>query len=225
MTVPDAPLSRVLEQLEALELVPGRPLLAVDADEVLVELAAHLKRFVAAHGIEMRLTEYRLEGTMFEAGAEHPLPFDETLAWLGRFFDNEVRRQRPVPGAPDALSRLSERAQIMVLTNVPRHGLAGRIENLAGLGIPYPVVENTGGKGPALAWLAERVGTPVIFIDDSPSQIESAAKHATGVTTIHFTGARDLAGIIPACPEAHHTVTDWAQCEALIHSLLPGEIP
>lgn len=214
--VPD----RVLDQLEALPLTVGRPLIAVDADEVLVLLAAHLKRFLAAEGIELRLTEYRLEGTMFPDGAEHPLPFDESLAWIGRFFEDEVRRQQALPGAAQALERLSAIAQIIVLTNVPRHGTAGRIENLAGLDIPYPVVENSGGKGPALAWCLDRVAAPTVFIDDSPKQIESAAKHAPEVLRIHFAGADYVDRLIPDCADADHRVTDWTACEAIIRAHL-----
>ena len=220
----EQPLERVVAQLEALPLQAGRPLLAVDADEVLVLLAAHLKRFLAAEGIDLRLQEYRLEGTMFPNGAEHPLPFDESLRWIGRFFEDEVLRQEALPGAADALCRLSDRAQIMVLTNVPRHGREKRIENLASLGIPYPLVENGGGKGPALAWLQDRVEAQVIFIDDSPNQIRSAAEHAPDVTRIHFAGAEMVADLIPDVAEAHHRVTGWAECEILIGSLLtPAE--
>ncbi|MEM7508773.1 MAG: hypothetical protein AAF415_18745 [Pseudomonadota bacterium] len=213
-------LPHLLDQLEALPLIPGRPLIAVDADEVLVLLAAHLKRFLATHGIEMRLTQYRLEGTMFPDGADHPLPFDESLGWLDRFFEDEVRRQQALPGAAEALKRLSDIAQIIVLTNVPRHGKAGRVENLAGLGIPYPVVENSGGKGPALAWCMDRVAAPMAFIDDSPKQIESAAKHAPDVLRIHFAGADYVDRLIPECADADHRVIDWQVCEAAIRAHL-----
>lgn len=214
-------LPRVLDQLEALPLVIGRPLIAVDADEVLVLLAAHLKRFLAANEIELRLKEYRLEGTMFPYGAEHPLPFDESIAWIGRFFDDEVLRQEALPGAVDALARLAEDAQVMILTNVPQHGREKRIENLTGLGMPYPLVENSGGKGPALAWIRDKVQAPMAFIDDSPNQIKNAKTTAREVTCIHFAGAELVNTLIPECGEADHRVISWTECEAVIRTALP----
>ncbi|MEM9370088.1 MAG: hypothetical protein AAGA26_02905 [Pseudomonadota bacterium] len=217
------PIPHVLDQLEDIPLERRRPLLAVDADEVLVHLAAHLKRFLNKHGIELRLTEYKLEGTMFLNGSDHPLPFDESLGWLGTFFDDEVLRQEALPNAPEVLLRLSEIAQIMVLTNVPKHGRDKRIENLKGLGLGYPLVENAGGKGAALAWMQRKIDAPVIFIDDSPNQIRSAKKIAPSVTCIHFAGAEMVAHLIPPCAEADHRVTDWLACEALIWDLLRSD--
>lgn len=211
---------RVLDQLRALPLVRGRPLLAVDADEVLVPLASHLSRFVAAHGIEMRLERYQLEGTMFPNGSDHPLAFDETLGWIDRFFRDEVLNQTAMPGAADALAALAEVAQIMVLTNVPAHGREGRVANLASLGMGYPLVENAGGKGRALAWLSAKVAAPVVFIDDSPGQIDSAARRAPDVLRIHFAGAEGVAHLIPDCAAAQHRVADWPTCRALIDAHL-----
>ncbi|MEM8791521.1 MAG: hypothetical protein AAGE80_07875 [Pseudomonadota bacterium] len=213
-------LPEVLEQLEAVQVAPGRPLLAVDADEVLVLLAAHLKRFLKQNNIDLRLTEYRLEGTMFPNGAKHPLPFDESLRWLDRFFEDEVLRQEALPHAREVLERLSSDIQVMVLTNVPRHGREKRIENLKNLGIPYPLVENSGGKGLPLAWLRDQAEAPVIFVDDSPNQIRSAEKYAPEVTRIHFAGAEYVDRLIPECEAASFRVTGWLECERVIREVL-----
>ncbi|MEM0922785.1 MAG: hypothetical protein AAGF44_01295 [Pseudomonadota bacterium] len=211
---------RVLAQLEELTLDPTRPLLAVDADEVMVLLAAHLKRFLASHDIVFRLTSYRLEGSMIPVGSETPIAFEDCLTWIGRFFESEVTRQEEVEGAAAALERLADLAQIMVLTNVPRHGKPGRIENLAALGMGYPLVENAGGKGPALAWMAERVGRPMIFIDDSRNQIASAATTCPEVERIHFTGAELVCDVLDPAPEAQHHAKSWAEAEAICRRLL-----
>ena len=52
------------EQIEAAGLAPGRPLLAVDADEVLVHFAPHLARWLEGLGWRLALTEYRLDGAI-----------------------------------------------------------------------------------------------------------------------------------------------------------------
>ncbi len=212
----------VLAQLRAVAIVPGRPLLAVDADEVLVYLAEHLARYLATIGFRMRLTQYQLEGSIFPAGSDVPVPFDDCLRLIDRFFDDETLNQVALPGAAAALARLSGRAQVVVLTNVPRHAGDLRRRNLAALGMDYPMVENAGGKGRALCWMAAHARAPAAFIDDSLRQHESAARRAPEVTRIHFVGAGHLRRILPESPAAHHRVEGWEECEAVLGRILPG---
>lgn len=211
----------VLAQLEALSLDPGRPLIAVDADEVLVHFARHLADHVAAQGYRMRLTEYRLEGAIRDAATGEPVPFDGAIALIGRFFAEEVHRQEAIDGAAAALARLSARAQVVVLTNVPEEARAGRVENLAGLGMAYPLVQNVGGKGPALAWMAARTARAA-FLDDSAGQIASVRKAVPGAFCLHFRGSPYIAGVLPACAEADRAVADWAEAEAVLRDWLGG---
>ena len=206
----------VLAQLRALPIVPGRPLLAVDADEVLVYLAEHLARYLPTIGFRMRLTQYQLEGSIFPADCEIPVPFDNCLRLIDRFFDDETLNQQALPGAAEALARLSAQAQVVVLTNVPRHARDLRRRNLAALGMDYPMVENAGGKGKALCWMLAHAGAPVAFVDDSLKQHESAARRAPEVIRVHFVGAGHLRRILPESPAAHHRVEGWAECEAVV---------
>jgi hypothetical protein len=210
----------VLAQLRALPIVPGRPLVAVDADEVLVYLAEHLMRYLPTIGFRMQLTQYQLEGSIFPAGSDFPVPFDDCLRLIDRFFDDETLNQQALPGAAEALARLSVRAQVVVLTNVPRHARDLRRRNLAALGMDYPMVENSGGKGRALFWMAAHAAAPAAFIDDSLKQHESAARRAPEITRIHFVGASHLRRILPESPAAHHRVADWAECEAVVTEAL-----
>ena len=210
----------LVDQLRALPVRPGVPLLAVDADEVLVFLADHLARYLAGIGYRMHLTHYQLEGSIFPADSNVPVPFDGCLELIDRFFDDETLNQEAVPGAAAALARLSRDAQIVVLTNVPAHAAGMRRENLAALGMNYPMVANAGGKGRALSWLRARARAPVLFIDDSPRQHESAARRAPEVTRIHFVGASHLRRILVESPAAHHRVEDWVACEALVRERL-----
>jgi len=120
----------------------------------------------------------------------------------------------------EALARLSEWAQVVVLTNVPRHARDLRRRNLAALGMGYPMVENAGGKGRALFWMASHAAAPMAFIDDSLKQHESAARRAPEVTRIHFVGASHLRRILPESPAAHHRVEGWAACEAVVSDVL-----
>jgi hypothetical protein len=207
---------QVMAQLRALPIELGRPLLAVDADEVLVYLAEHLTRYLPTIGFRMLLTQYQLEGSIFPIDSDIPVGFDDCLRLIDRFFNVETLNQQALPGAVETLARLSEQAQIIVLTNVPRHARDLRRQNLAALGMGYPMVENAGGKGRALFWMAAQAAAPVLFIDDSPKQHESAARRAPDITRIHFVGASHLRLILPESPAAHHRVEDWQECEALV---------
>ncbi len=208
--------------LDALAIERGRPLLAVDADEVLVDFAGHLAAFAGRLGLEFRLERYELEGAFRDGASGRRLGFDEAIGVIDRFFREETRRQSAIPGAAEALARLAGPAQIVVLTNVPRHAAAARAANLRALGMDYPLVANVGGKGRALAWLAERAGAPAAFVDDSPSQIASARRRASDVLRLHFVGAAFVARVIPHCPEADHRVPGWAEAEPLLAAHLAG---
>lgn len=211
---------RVLGQLQTLPLVPGRPLLAVDADEVLVHFAGHLAEFVAGLGFDMRLTRYQLEGTIFHKDTGAPVSFEGAIDLINKYFSAECLNQKAISGAAEALARLSGIAQIVVLTNVPRHAREARIENLASLGMAYPVVENGGGKGKALAWMAAKVLAPVAFLDDSPKQIESAKRRVPEAACVQFLGSDYVARIIPESPDADHRVRDWEEAERVIRDCL-----
>lgn len=209
-----------LSDLRAVEIVRGRPLLAVDTDEVMVEFASHVTRWLPSTGHEMRLNQYRLEGSMFRQGEDAPLPFEECIALLDRFFEEQTLEQTAVAGAVEALARLARDVQVVILTNVPRFARAHRRENTAALGMDYPLVVNSGGKGRALAWLAARAAARAAFIDDSPLQHEHAAKHAPEVTRIHFVGAATVQELLRESPEAHHRAHDWTEAEAQIRAAL-----
>lgn len=216
-----------LEQLQALEIVSGRPLIAVDVDDCLAIYVEHLGRFMQVIGYELRLESYELEGSMFRAGSDEPLPFDDCLEIIYRFFREECINQQPMPGGVEALHSLSADAQIVMLTNVPGFAGEARRRNLAGLGVPWPVVVNSGGKGRAMAWLAAAAGAPTGFVDDSVRQIESVAKHAPGVVRIHFAGAETVRRLFPECRAAAAQVHDWAEAERTLRVELglPGAQP
>ena len=211
---------QTLAELEALEITRGRPLIAVDVDDCLAIFVDHLHEFVGTLGYEMRLERYELEGSMFPVGSDAALPFQECIGLIKRFFEQECVRQQAVPGGAEALQSLSLDAQIVILTNVP--GFAGetRRQNLAGLGISWPVVVNTGGKGRAMAWLADAAGAPAAFVDDSVRQIESVAKHAPDVVRLHFAGAEFIRRLFPDCAAATRQVHDWGEAERVLRTEL-----
>ena len=210
---------RVLAELEAAGVTPGRPLIAVDADEVLVHFAESFKTFCEARGNTFELTEYKLDNALRGPDGTS-LTREEITPLIWSFIEGETGRQSPVPGAAEALARLSEVAQIVVLTNAPAKVRADRLQNLADLGMGYPLVMNEGGKGRALNWLAERAAAPVVFVDDSAAQHASARKHAPSVTRIHLVGSEMLKKILGRVEAADVWPEDWAGAEAEIRKAI-----
>lgn len=215
----DAIPPRVMAELEAVKIEPGRPLIVVDADEVLVHFAEHFGEWLGERGYLFTLTEYRLE-TAVRGPDGGALDRDEIFPLVWGFIEAQTRRQREIEGASAALARLAEVAQIVVLTNAPAKMRADRVANLADLGMDYPVVMNEGGKGRALNWLARRAAAPVAFIDDNAAQLGSAAKHAGEVTRLHLVGSAMLKPIIGRAEAAEHHPHDWDEAEALIRKAI-----
>ncbi|WP_118135894.1 hypothetical protein [Oceanicella sp. SM1341] len=203
-------------EIRALALDENRPLLVVDADEVMVHFAEHLTRWLEAQGWALRLTEYKLDGAIRHIETGEPPGALRLRELLDGFIDAETRNQLAVEGAADTLAALSRHTQVVVLTNVPARVRADRVANLAALGMGYPLLANSGPKGPALAALAGRVSAPVAFVDDSPLQIDSAARHAAGVRRIHFSGSEMLRAILPPVPRADHAVLSWEEIAGLL---------
>lgn len=185
-------------QMDALPLVLGKPLLVVDADEVLVHFVRHFEQFVAQRNWRLNITGYSLEGAMSRPLTGEIASVETTLSMIDAFFEAETLAQTEIPGAAAALADLSRDAQIIVLTNLPHAARASRVENLAALGIGYPLVTNTGGKGPLLAEMQHRVAAPMVFVDDSPHQIASARRHAPAVQALQFIGCSYARELIPS---------------------------
>lgn len=212
--------AETLTELKAAGVMPGRPLIAVDVDEVLVIFTDHLDRYIRTLGYEMRLETYQLEGSIFPTGSTDPVPFDGCIELINRFFEVETEQQEAIPGGADCLAALAAHAQVVILTNVPRHGREGRRRNLDALNIPFPLIVNSGGKGKAMAWLAAKAGAPCAFIDDSVTQVASVAKHAPEVIRLHFAWAPAIRRLFPTCAEATCQVRDWAEAEVELRARL-----
>ncbi|MEL6979971.1 MAG: hypothetical protein AAGM38_14980 [Pseudomonadota bacterium] len=212
--LPDA----VAAQLKGLRLAPDAPLLAVDADEVLLDFAAHLGRWMEGEGWRMSLTEYRLEGAIRRIEDGRAAERAEVGALITRFFAAEAGRQEVAPGAAEALAALRREmgAQIIVLTNIPQAQAETRRRLLAANGIDYPLVANEGGKGRALRWLWDRTRGAMAFVDDADGQLGSARSHAPGVFRLHFVAGEALRRITGAAANAEAAAASWPEARAIL---------
>lgn len=206
----------VLPQLETLVLEEGRPLVITDADEVLFLFIQGFEAYLEDNGHYLDLSSFALVGNIKNAATEEMAPAEVAKDLLDGFFRERTETMTPVPGAAAALSALSARAQIVVLSNLPEASRPAREKALALAGMSYPVVANTGLKGPVVRHMADIVKAPVFFLDDIPHNHTSVAQAAPDVQRVHFIADPRLARLIGPAEHSNHRVDDWAEARLLI---------
>jgi FMN phosphatase YigB (HAD superfamily) len=204
----------------ALALVAsGRPLIVVDADEVLLRFADGFDRFLRRRELFLDLTSYRLHGNVKRLDDRTALLDVEVTALLDEF-RSDLDWLEPVEAAQEVLTALGRRAGVVVLSNIAANQAAARTRNLAALGLDFPLVANSGPKGPAVKALAQRARAPTFFIDDIPQHLASSAESAPEVIRIHLIGDARLKALLPPCAQAHLYAEDWRAAGAFIDAEL-----
>jgi hypothetical protein len=193
----------------------GRPLVIVDADEVILRFVAGLDKFLHRQSLYLDLASYRLHGNVKRLDDHTPLLDVEVTALLDEF-RSELDWLEPVEGAREAIADLSTQAEIVVLSNITPEQAAPRARNLAALGLALPLIANSGLKGPAVKHLANRAAAPTWFIDDIPQHLASAAEHAPDVMRIHLVGDARLKPLLLPSAHANLYAEDWAAASAFI---------
>ena len=193
----------------------SRPLIVCDCDEVLLHMVAPFRDWLAeSQGVEFRMQSNSFGDSMRCAETGSSLPPEEIWRLLRAFFETEMHRQSPIPGAVEAIAALSERADVVVLTNLLDAHREPRQEQLLSHGISARVYTNQGPKGPALRRIiAEHSPAHTIFIDDLPQHHQSARESVERVTTLHLCGEPLLAPHIDCAHAAGHAdarIDSWA---------------
>jgi len=144
---------------------------------------------------------------------------------LNGFFDTEMHRQGAIEGAVDSMNRISEFADVVILTNLMDHRNESRVQQLRNVGIDFPVHTNQGGKGEAMQKILDTYNPSAsVFIDDLGHQHESIAEHTPHVWRLHFVGELIMQKHIKTSPHAHARLNDWADAERWVREkLLSGE--
>ena len=189
----------------------GRPLLITDCDEVLLHMVSHFDDWLGeAHDIRFAFETGSFGGAMTDRATGAQVAEERVWPLLDQFFRHEMHRQTLVPGAVEALGRIGEVADIVILTNLGDEAHPWRVDQLARHGIAHEVVCNRGGKGGPVRDLVDRHGaTRAAFVDDLPVHHASVAKHAPDVYRLHMIAEPRLAAAIAAAEHAHVRIDDW----------------
>lgn len=213
----------VRDQIAAIKLDPGRPLIICDADEVLFEFVRGLEKYLDARDHYLDLQSFAITGNIKHKETDVAFPASGMKDLLADFFATATRDLTPVAGAAEALASLADLAQIVVLTNMPEAHRDARREALERHNMSYPVIANEGAKGAAAAALSERTGNPVIFLDDLPPNITSVRRGVPNATIIHFIGDTRLARLLGPAPDSDHRIDDWVEAQRIIEETITNK--
>lgn len=196
-----------------------RPLLIVDADEVLLAFVAGFDRFLRERSLFLDLVSYRLHGNVKRLEDRSPLIDIEVTALLDEF-RSDLDSLDAVEHAREVLEALSQDMAVVVLTNITPAQAAARRRNLDILGFNYALVVNNGPKGRAVKSLASRAGKPVFFVDDIPQHLSSVAQEAPDVWRIQLIGDERLKPLLPKAPDAQFRAETWHDAKTFVREHL-----
>lgn len=206
--------------LQACIVRPETPLVIVDVDEVIARFMHGFGTFIARHGFELRFDRYALFQNIYRPGETEHLDLIAGKVLFDDFFRDGADDLLPADGAADALADLSIRADVVILTNAPEHGRQSRTRWLKTHGFDYPLVINSGPKGPSAAHLSERTAAPSVFIDDLLPQLDSVAESAPWVNRFQMVADERLRPLAP-CDLARHPRFDlWPDLKTAIERKL-----
>ncbi len=212
--------SETHHQLGTLTVDPTLPMLICDVDEVIVHFTSEFEEFLALHDLWLDPRSLALAGNIFKCSNSESVSPEHTNSLVDAFFAERTRNMKPILGAIASVQNIGRDANVVFLTNLPHFAGDDRRANLAELGLHYPVITNSGPKGPALHNLAARTKAPVIFVDDSPHFIKSANEHAPHVKLVHFLQDPRFAAHTPHFDFVSLRTDNWASAKSHILDLM-----
>jgi hypothetical protein len=195
-------------RLADLGLSAHRPLVLVDVDEVLGLFMQGFGDFVVGQGLEMRIEKFALFQNIYRPGESTHIDLAEGKRLFDAFFAGHCDAIEPAPGAVEALNRLADHAEILILSNAPADAERLRTRWLRKHGLKHPLVLNSGPKGPIAAGLVDQTAQRTAFVDDLLPNLDSVADHAPATAT--FQHVADLR-LRPYAPQSdrHPRIDDW----------------
>lgn len=216
------PSAITLEQISDLRLDKSRPLLLCDVDEVVVHFLRGLEHWLDKNGLWLDPASFALNGNIRHKHDNQPLDEEKVGPAIMSFFEELTSSLEVIEGAVPALQALSEHGDIVMLSNLPTEFRQERIENLAGHGLDFPLVTNSGPKGPAIATIAGEHTGPVVFIDDHTGYLKSASEHLPAATLVHFMQDERFGRHVPHKPFIHHRTDNWTDAHRHIAAVFSG---
>ena len=198
--------------LASLGLDAARPLVIVDVDEVLALFMEGFGTFLEARGLEFRVDRFALFQNIYRPGETEHMEIAEGRRHYDEFFRTACGDLPLAPGGVEALSALkAAEAGVVILTNAPGPARMARARWLGRHRLDYPLLINSGPKGPAVAALAAQTEAPVAFIDDLLPNLDSVAETTPHVHRFQMVADPRLRPLAPSAPDRHRRIDDWSE--------------
>jgi hypothetical protein len=191
-----------------LHVDPQSPLIIVDVDEVLAMFMEGFERYIGRHGLEMRIDKFALFQNIYRPGETEHLDVAAGRTLFEAFFETDVGDIDVAPGAARVMAAWARSATIVILN-----------------AMPYPLIVNSGLKGPPVAALASRTSGPVAFLDDLLPNLESVAQSAPAVRRFQMVADARLRPLAFCAPDRHTRIDDWPAMGAAVAEALGLEFP
>ena len=211
---------KLIESINHIKFSKKLPLLILDADEVLVYFAIPFSKFLEKNGWELKLSDYRLDNAIFNKTDKVLASEKKYKNLINKFIEEETYKQPAIEDAANELTKIKKIAQIIILSNVPQKYKKDRIYNLRKNNLDYPLICNEGCKGKALQLLSEKTNKKIIFVDDNPYQIRSAARYAPKIIRIHFTICELVKSVMPQSKYANYEPKNWKDLGLIIKKII-----
>ncbi len=209
-------------QVANLALRRDAPVVICDVDEVVLHFVRGFERWLKGRDLWLDPASYEFEGNVRRKADNGAISDTELNRLLEDFFHAHIGALEAIEGAQAALERLNGEAQVVLLTNLPHVFHQARKRNLERHGMAYPLITNSGPKGPAVRAISEKSAEAVVFIDDYPDFLESAKAHQPEAELVHFLHDARLAPHARQVKGARARVSCWRQAQEVIMDVLNG---
>lgn len=210
-------------QIEAVKIESDRPLVICDVDEVVVHFTRDLEAYLTQQDMWLETTAFALNGMIMSRATGRPIFSHDVGPLIERFFADRTLHLEPIDGAVEALLEIARHAGIVMLTNLPHASADHRRQNLERHGLSFPVITNSGPKGPAVRLLAAKSSHVAVFIDDSPNFIISARDHAPHVHLVHFLHDARFSRHVQPMDFVSLRTASWAEAGPHIRTLIGAD--
>ena len=208
------------QQLDVLKIDARRPLIICDVDDVVVHFLRGFDAILARSGHVLEVNSFALNGNVVHRESRSEMPSEAVSKLIDDYFIDQTEHMEAIEGAVSSLLDLGNRATVVMLTNLPHHARDKRISNLSKHGLPYPVITNSGPKGPAIKDLAGRTSGPVVFVDDSPNFVKSSFEFAPDVKIVHFLHDERFKKMHQPFEFVSHTTGEWDDARRHIEGVI-----
>ncbi len=177
---------QTLSQLATLEVEPDRPMVISDVDDVIVHFLTAFESYLGRYEYWLDPASLALTGNIKRKSDSIPVAMEHVEQLIDKFFIDMTLHMEPIDQAVEMLNEISGHANVVLLTNAP-HGVAeDRRNNLWKHGVKFPVITNSGPKGPAIKALSALSNGTSVFIDDNPGFLMSAYEWVPDIRLVHF---------------------------------------